>query len=225
VIDFDLDALAPSWREPVMAFLASADGQRLQRFLGDRRAAGATLYPPRPLRALELTPFEQVQVVILGQDPYHGAGQAQGLAFSVPSGVRTPPSLRNIFAEVERDLGCRPQPDALEAWARQGVLLLNAVMTVEDGRPGSHARQGWETLATELLRRLAADPQPKVFMLWGAMAQAQQAAIGAPHLLLTANHPSPLSARRPPVPFIGCGHFSRANAFLLAAGRSPIRWC
>jgi uracil-DNA glycosylase len=167
-------------------------------------------------------------VVILGQDPYHGPSQAHGLAFSVPPGVRPPPSLRNIFLELQRDLGGAPPSDgSLERWARQGVLLLNAVLTVEDGSPGAHARLGWESLTTTLLARLAGDARPKVFMLWGAQAQAQarRAEVGEPHLVLEANHPSPLSARRPPAPFLGCRHFSRANEFLAAHNRGVIDWC
>jgi len=218
--------LAVGWRDPVEKFLASEDGGRLGRFLDERRSAGATIYPPQPFAALALTPFDTVRVVILGQDPYHGAGQAHGLAFSVPAGVKPPPSLRNIFLELQRDLGCAPTSSgSLEHWARQGVLLLNAVLTVEDGSPGAHAGRGWEALTADLLRRLADDARPKVFMLWGALAQARRAGIGEPHLVLEANHPSPLSARRPPVPFLGCGHFSRANAFLEASGRGKIEWC
>lgn len=222
----DLERLAPGWRAPVEAFLASGDGRRLAAFLDERRRGGAVIFPPQPFTALALTSFDDVRVVILGQDPYHGPGQAQGLAFSVPTGVRPPPSLRNIFIELERDLGCEPPASgSLEAWARQGVLLLNAVLTVEDGVPGSHARRGWEALTSDLLRRLADDRRPKVFMLWGAFAQAHRAGIGPPHLVLEANHPSPLSARRPPLPFLGCRHFSRANAFLEECGRGTIRWC
>ncbi len=220
------ETLAPGWRDPVQAFLASEDGGRLLRFLDERRSAGASIYPSQPFAALTLTAFDSVRVVILGQDPYHGAGQAHGLAFSVPPDVKPPPSLRNIFVELQRDLGCLPPPHgSLARWARQGVLLLNAVLTVEDGSPGAHAGRGWEALTADLLRRLAVDVQPKVFMLWGALAQARRAVIGAPHLVLEANHPSPLSARRPPAPFIGCGHFSRANAFLEANGRGTIEWC
>lgn len=222
----DPDRLATGWRAAVESFFVSDDGRRLTAFLEERRRAGATIYPPQPFTALTLTPFDAVRVVILGQDPYHGAGQAHGLAFSVPRGVRPPPSLRNIFLELERDLGCPTPPDgSLERWATQGVLLLNAVLTVEDGLPGAHAGRGWETLTADLLRRLAEDAQPKVFMLWGALAQARRAGIGTPHLVLEANHPSPLSARRPPVPFLGCSHFSRANAFLEAMGRGTVAWC
>ena len=218
--------LAPGWRAVVEGFLASDEGRRLTRFLDERREAGAVIHPSEPLTALTLTPFDAVRVVILGQDPYHGAGQAHGLAFSVPPGVRPPPSLRNIFLELQRDLGCEPPAHgSLEGWARQGVLLLNAVLTVEDGSPGAHAGRGWEALTASLLNRLAADAQPKVFMLWGALAQARRSAVGEPHLVLAANHPSPLSARRPPVPFLGCSHFSRANAFLQAHERGTIDWC
>ena len=218
--------LAPGWRTSVETFLASDEGLRLTGFLDERRRAGAVIYPPEPLTALMLTPFDAVRVVILGQDPYHGAGQAHGLAFSVPPGVKPPPSLRNIFVELQRDLGCAPPSNgSLEHWARQGVLLLNAVLTVEDGAPGVHARRGWESLTTALLARLAEDAKPKVFMLWGAQAQARRAGVGEPHLVLEANHPSPLSARRPPVPFLGCGHFSRANDFLASRGRGSIEWC
>jgi uracil-DNA glycosylase len=222
----DLERLAHGWREPVETFFASETGRRLAGFLDERRRSGAAIYPPQPFAALTLTPFDAVRVVILGQDPYHARGQAHGLAFSVPPGVRPPPSLRNIFLELQRDLGCAPPPNgSLEGWARQGVLLLNAVLTVEDGAPGAHARRGWEALTSELLRRLDADQRPKAFMLWGAFAQAHRAGLGAPHLVLEANHPSPLSARRPPVPFLGCCHFSRANAFLQLHGRGTIRWC
>jgi uracil-DNA glycosylase len=224
-----IETLPAGWQELVAQFAASAAGASLQAFLAARVAAGATIYPSRPLRALELTPPEAVRAVILGQDPYHGAGQAHGLAFSVPDGVRPPPSLRNIFLELRRDLGCAPPASGnLERWARQGVLLLNAVLTVEDGRPGAHAGRGWEALTDAVVGALAGDRSPKAFLLWGAQAQARRAtieAVGAPHLVLAANHPSPLSARRPPLPFLGCGHFARANAFLAAAGRGAVDWC
>lgn len=222
-------ALPDDWRPLVERFAASAGAVALRSFLDERAAAGATIFPPRPLRALELTPWASVRVVILGQDPYHGAGQAHGLAFSVPDSVRPPPSLRNIFIELSRDLGCAiPGSGNLERWAHQGVLLLNAVLTVEEGRPASHAGKGWEAITDALVDALARDALPKVFMLWGAHAQARQSTIeGAdgPHCVLTANHPSPLSARRPPQPFLGCAHFSRANRFLTDCGRGAIDWC
>ena len=218
--------LAPGWQPVVDTFFRSPEGAKLSAFVDQRRMSGAAIFPPQPLRALTLTPFDEVRVVILGQDPYHGEGQAHGLAFSVPRGVKVPPSLDNIFTELKRDLGCAPPPDgALERWALQGVLLLNAVFTVERGSPGSHARKGWETLTSMLLEAVAADQRPKVFMLWGAFAQAWLTQLGDPHLILQANHPSPLSARRPPIPFVGCGHFSQANAFLEQHGRGQIQWC
>lgn len=220
----DRTALAAGWRSPVDAFFASGQGVALQAFLDQRAAAGARIYPPRPLRALELTPFDAVRVVIVGQDPYHGAGQAHGLAFSVPDGVRVPPSLRNIHAELTREFGAAPRSGNLEAWANQGVLLLNAVLTVEDGQPGSHAQHGWERLTSTLLATLGGDPRPRVYLLWGAHAQRLAPLIAQHHLVLTANHPSPLSARRPPQPFIGCGHFRGANEFLAMAGAHTIDW-
>lgn len=225
----EVSGLQGRWRALVESFAASPTGAALDTYLQARRAAGATIYPPRPLRALEPTPFESVRVVILGQDPYHGAGQAHGMAFSVPDGVPLPPSLRNIFAELAADLGCAPPASGnLQRWAAQGVLLLNTVLTVEDGQPASHARRGWEALTDALIAALAADVAPKVFMLWGAHAQAKLSLIEAgagTHFVLTANHPSPLSARRPPQPFLGCRHFSQANAFLAAQGRGVIDWC
>lgn len=220
-----LDAVGGGWRPIVERWRASLAGRGLLEFLATRRAAGATIYPAEPLRALRLTSREAVRVVILGQDPYHGPGQAEGLAFSVPDGIKLPPSLRNIRAELARDLGGKPAAGGhLGGWARQGVLLLNTVLTVEQGLPGSHAGKGWEVLTDELVRALAEDAGARVFMLWGAAAQAKAALLGAAgrHLVLSANHPSPLSARRPPVPFIGCGHFGRANAFL--GPRRAIDW-
>jgi uracil-DNA glycosylase len=217
--------LAAGWSPLVEAFASSDRGSALLSFLEARRAAGARIHPTRVLHALELTPFASVRVAILGQDPYHGAGQAHGLAFSVPDGVRPPPSLRNIYTELSREFGATPASGNLEFWARQGVLLLNAVLTVEEGQPGSHAQRGWEALTSALIAALSADDRPKVFMLWGAQAQRSASLIAAaPHVVLTANHPSPLSARRPPLPFVGCGHFAQASAFLRAAGRGAIDW-
>ena len=214
--------VAPGWEPLVCDFFASAAGAKLRAFLQARLDAGATIFPPRPLRALELTPPEDVRVVILGQDPYHGRGQAEGLAFSVAPGVALPPSLRNIFKELQRDLGTPapawPQPGgSLVQWARNGVLLLNTTLTVEEGRPASHAGQGWELLTDAVIRHVAQGPRPVVFMLWGSHAQGKRAVIPQDrgHLVLCANHPSPLSALRPPVPFIGCGHFGQARTFRL----------
>jgi uracil-DNA glycosylase len=220
-------ALSADWHAAAAAFVDAPACAALCAFV-DRRATAATVYPPRPLRALELTRFDAVRAVILGQDPYHGAGQAHGLAFSVPDGVQPPPSLRNIFLELARDVGCASRAGNLDGWARQGVLLLNAVMTVEEGLPAAHARCGWEEFTDILIGALAHDAQPKAFLLWGAYAQAKALQIEAAargHLVLIANHPSPLSARRGPQPFLGCRHFSQANAFLAARGRGAIDWC
>jgi len=219
-----LDLPDTDWAPVVEAWTASPAGQKLESFLEQRVAAGATIYPPEPLRALTLTPLSQTRVVILGQDPYHGPGQAEGLSFSVPAGVPLPPSLRNIFKEIQRDLG-KPFPPngSLVRWAEGGTLLLNAVLTVEDGQPASHANQGWEALTDAIIKAAAEDPAPKVFMLWGSYAQAKAPLIAAAqqdHLVLKANHPSPLSALKPPRPFIGCGHFSEAKAWLEERGRA-----
>jgi uracil-DNA glycosylase len=222
-----LDRAPPSWAPIVEAWRGSAAGRQLEAFVAERQAAGATVYPDQVLRALELTARDQVRVIILGQDPYHGEGQAEGLAFSVPPGQRLPPSLRNVFAEMQRDLQLPIPPHGhLGAWARQGVLLLNTCLTVEAGQPTSHAKRGWEALTDEMIKHLSEDESPKVFMLWGAHAQAKAARPQAAgrHLVLQANHPSPLSARRGPVPFLGCGHFSAANRFLATNDNTPINW-
>lgn len=209
--------VAPGWQRLTDHFFASDAGQGLLAFLRHRLEAGAAIFPPQPLRALQLTPPEDVRVVILGQDPYHGRGQAEGLAFSVAPGVAFPPSLRNIFKELQRDLGTPPpafpQPGgSLVQWAQKGVLLLNTCLTVEEGQPASHSGKGWEVLTDAVIRQVSQEAQPAVFMLWGAHAQSKRALIDASrHLVLAANHPSPLSALRLPVPFIGCGHFSRAR--------------
>lgn len=211
--------VAPGWQSLVDGFFEGQAGQGLLQFLQERLGAGAVVFPPQPLRALELTPPEAVRVVILGQDPYHGRGQAEGLAFSVAPGVAFPPSLRNIFKELQRDLGTLPpafpQPGgSLVKWAQKGVLLLNTCLTVEEGQPASHSGKGWEVLTDAVIRQVSQEAQPAVFMLWGAHAQSKRALIDASrHLVLTANHPSPLSALRPPIPFIGCGHFSQARAW------------
>lgn len=209
--------VAPGWKLLTDGFFASAAGQKLLDFLRRRLAEGAVIFPPQPLRALELTPPEDVRVVILGQDPYHGRGQAEGLAFSVAPGVPLPPSLRNIFKELQRDLGMAPPAfpvpgGSLVRWARDGVLLLNTCLTVEEGRPGSHAGQGWEVLTDGVIRQVSKGTHPVIFLLWGAHAQSKQPLIdGGRHKVLLANHPSPLSALRPPRPFIGCGHFSQVR--------------
>ena len=211
--------VAPGWRGLTDSFFASITGQSLLAFLSQRLADNAVVFPPQPLRALELTPPEQVRVVILGQDPYHGRGQAEGLAFSVAPGTPVPPSLRNIFQELQRDLGTPPPRfpvpgGSLVKWATQGVLLLNTCLTVEEALPASHAKHGWEVLTDAVIQQVSDGVQPVVFMLWGAHAQSKRALIDASrHKVLVANHPSPLSALRPPLPFIGCGHFSEARAW------------
>ena len=213
-------AVAAGWKPLVDDFFSGATGLKLTQYLQQRLDAGAVIFPPQPLRALELTPPEEVRVVILGQDPYHGRGQAEGLAFSVASGVRLPPSLQNIFKEMQRDLGtpfpASPQPGgSLVSWAEHGVLLLNTCLTVEEGQAASHAKRGWEALTDAIIRHVAQQGRPTIFMLWGAHAQSKRAFIPEDkgHLVLMSNHPSPLSALRPPVPFIGNGHFGQAKAF------------
>lgn len=226
----DLSDLDAGWVPLVRDFLASPPGQSLSAQLVQALAAGKTIYPPEPFRALTLTPLSQVRVVILGQDPYHGPGQAEGLAFSVAPGVRVPPSLRNIFKELHRSLGVpAPVQGSLVHWATQGVLLLNTCLTVEAGLPASHAGWGWEALTDALVGAVAKSERPVVFMLWGAHAQAKkpliEAAAGAVrHLILQANHPSPLSAARLPLPFLGSGHFAQAQAFWQRKGEKPIGW-
>jgi uracil-DNA glycosylase len=217
--------IEPSWKQHVGDWFDRDDMHALRQFLLDQYHAGKRIYPPAPriFAAFDATPFDNVEVVILGQDPYHGPGQAHGLCFSVPRGVDTPPSLVNIFTEIERDLGIpRPRHGCLEAWADRGVLLLNSVLTVEAGRAGSHQGKGWEGFTDHVIDVLNREREHIVFMLWGAYAQAKGRLIDRQrHLVLQAPHPSPLSAHRG---FIGCGHFSKANAYLAAHGRTPIDW-
>ena len=220
----------PDWRITVQDFLQSATGQSLQEFLQQRSANGAVIYPPEPFKALTLTALQDVKVVILGQDPYHGTDrgvvQAEGLAFSVAQGVKIPPSLRNIFKERQRDLGIPPAAHgSLMSWAAQGILLLNTTLTVEDGQPASHAKRGWEQLTDALIAQCAAKAAPVAFLLWGGHAQGKLALIAAHnqdgrHLVLCANHPSPMSALRPPAPFMGCGHFGQVRRFFAQHGTS-----
>ena len=224
----DTTRVKKDWLPILSDFFSSQVGQSLETFLQNRLQSRAVIYPPTPFRALELTSFAQTRVIIMGQDPYHGPGQAQGLAFHVAANRKIPPSLRNIHKELCRDLGiAAPATGELFGWAEQGVLLLNAVLTVEEAKPASHAKKGWEILTDRLLAALAEDKTPKVFMLWGNYAQSKESLIksfGSNHLILKANHPSPLSALRPPVPFIGCGHFSAANRWLVSKNRTPIDW-
>ena len=223
------EAVPQSWRPALEPVLATPKSRALGAFLRAEEAAGKAIYPPRGQRlaALELTALAEVKVVILGQDPYHGAGQAHGLSFSVQDGVKLPPSLANIYKEQAADLGLpRPATGNLTPWARQGVLLLNAVLTVEDSKPASHQGRGWEELTDAVVAAVAAKAEPCVFLLWGSHAQTKAASVpdlgaGSRHLVLTAPHPSPLSAHRG---FLGCQHFSQANAFLEAQGRGAIAW-
>lgn len=221
--------LEPGWKAALADEFSDEYMGVLRDFLMAERGAGKTIYP-RPsnwFRALDLTPLDAVKVVILGQDPYHGPGQAHGLSFSVEPGVPPPPSLRNIFKELEADIGlARPSHGFLEHWARQGVLLLNSALTVEQGRAGSHQGKGWERFTDAIVRTVAAKPDPVVFMLWGAHAQKKAAFVrsveqGGHHLVLKSAHPSPLSAHNG---FFGSRPFSKANAFLERRGLTPIDW-
>ena len=217
--------LDPSWKQHVGDYLQRPQMQALGAFLRGEKAAGKQIYPPGPqiFAALDATPFDQVKVVILGQDPYHGPGQAHGLCFSVSPGVDVPPSLVNIFKEIERDLGhARPDHGYLMPWARQGVLLLNAVLTVEAGRAGAHQGKGWEGFTDHIVETLDRERDGLVFLLWGSYAQAKGKIIDArKHCVLRASHPSPLSAHRG---FIGCGHFSAANRWLAGRRLPAIDW-
>jgi uracil-DNA glycosylase len=217
--------LEPSWKARIGDWFAREDMQQLAQFLRQRKAAGATVYPPgRDLfAAFNATPFDAVKLVILGQDPYHGPGQAHGLCFSVLPGVPVPPSLLNIYKELEADLGiARASHGCLLPWAQQGVLLLNAVLTVEDGKPGSHQGKGWEGFTDHVVEVLNRERDGLVFLLWGSYAQKKGAMIDTRrHRVLKAPHPSPLSAHRG---FLGCKHFSLANQYLARNGKTPIGW-
>lgn len=217
--------LEPNWKSRLESEFGQPYMVALRQFLLERKRAGAIIYPPGPLifNALNSTPFDAVKIVILGQDPYHGPGQAHGLCFSVQEGVALPPSLLNIFREIREDLGCAPPASGnLQAWAEQGVLLLNAVLTVERGQAGAHQGKGWERFTDRIVQELNDGREGLVFMLWGSHAMKKGARIDRNrHLVLTAPHPSPLSAHRG---FFGCRHFSRANAWLEQHGQEPIRW-
>lgn len=223
------DQVPESWRAVLAPVLSSAKSRQLGGFLKAEESAGKAVYPPRGQRlaALELTPLDAVKVVILGQDPYHGPGQAHGLSFSVRDGVRVPPSLLNIYKELRSDLGLEiPAHGNLTRWAQQGVLLLNAALTVEDGKPASHQGRGWEEITDAVVAAVADRTEPCVFLLWGSHARKKAQHVaglgpGSHHLVLTAPHPSPLSAHSG---FLGCRHFSQANAFLQQVGRGPIDW-
>jgi uracil-DNA glycosylase len=223
------DTVPESWRGALDPVLALPESRKLGGWLRAQEEAGKRIYPPRGarLRALELTPLDQVKVVILGQDPYHGPGQAHGLCFSVPEGVQVPPSLANIYKELADDLGkAVPSHGNLEHWAKQGVLLLNNSLTVEAGQAGSHAGRGWDAITDAAVAAAAARSDPTVFILWGSHARKKAERIpelqgSDRHLVLTAPHPSPLSAHSG---FFGSKPFSKANAFLEAKGRGAIDW-
>jgi uracil-DNA glycosylase len=221
----DAIRLDESWKTPLLEEFASPYMQALKTFLTDRRTAGARIFPrgSEYFRALDLTPLDAVRVVILGQDPYHGEGQAHGLCFSVRPGVRPPPSLVNIYKEMHADLGIAPARHGfLEHWAKQGVLLLNSVLTVEMGQAAAHQGKGWERFTDAIIRLVNAKDDPVVFMLWGAYAQRKAAFVDAGrHLVLKSAHPSPLSAHNG---FLGSRPFSKANAFLQSKGLPPIDW-
>jgi uracil-DNA glycosylase len=227
--DDDRIKLEPSWKAHVGDYLQRDEMRALSQFLRERKAAGARIYPPGPriFAAFDATPFDAVKVVILGQDPYHGSGQAHGLCFSVLPGVPVPPSLDNMYKELQRDPGVMPsfrRPDHgyLMPWAERGVLLLNAVLTVEDGRAGAHQGKGWEGFTDHVVDTLNREREGLVFLLWGSYAQAKGRVIDVrKHRVLKTTHPSPLSAHRG---FLGSGHFSATNDYLSRRGATPIDW-
>lgn len=218
-------ALHQSWKAPLLPEFEADYMAQLRAFLVAEKAAGKQIFPKGGewFRAMDLTPLDKVRVVILGQDPYHGPGQAHGLCFSVKPGVRPPPSLANIYKELQSDLGIeRPRHGFLEHWANQGVLLLNSVLTVEMAKAASHQGKGWERFTDAVIRLVNAKEEPVVFLLWGAYAQKKAAFVDtSKHLVLKAAHPSPLSAHNG---FLGCRHFSKCNAFLESKGLAPIDW-
>lgn len=217
--------LEESWKTALAAEFSAPYMGELRQFLLNEKQAGKTIFPKGPeyFRALDLTPLPDVKVVILGQDPYHGQGQAHGLCFSVRPGIRIPPSLVNIYKEMQSDLGIKPANHGfLEHWARQGVLLLNSVLTVEESRAASHQGKGWERFTDAVIRAVNEQGNHVVFMLWGSYAQKKAAFVDQRrHLVLKAPHPSPLSAHNG---FFGSGHFSKANAYLISNGREPVDW-
>jgi uracil-DNA glycosylase len=221
VIDL-IKRLPPPWRARMAPYLDPALVADLSRFVADEYAAHE-VFPPLPdlYAAFRLCPPERTRVLILGQDPYHRAGQAHGLSFSVPAGVALPPSLRNVYKELRDDVGGAPTSGDLTAWARQGVLLLNTVLTVRAGQPGSHAKRGWEHLTDAAIRALDDQPTRVVFLLWGAHARQKAALVTAPHhVVIECGHPSPMSPRG----FLGTRPFSACNAALLDGGLEPIAW-
>ena len=223
--DDDRIKLEPSWKNALRDQFEQPYMQQLREFLRQEHAAGKEIYPPGPLifNALNSTPLDKVKVVILGQDPYHGPGQAHGLSFSVQPGIATPPSLVNIFKELQRDLNIPiARHGCLQSWADQGVLLLNTTLTVERANAASHANKGWQLFTDRIIQVVSEQRSDVVFLLWGSHAQSKQKLIdGTKHLILKSVHPSPLSAYRG---FLGCGHFSQTNRFLEQRGLAPIQW-
>jgi uracil-DNA glycosylase len=218
-------ALEPGWYEVLKDDFSMPYMQQLKGFLLEEKSNGQTVYPPGPMmfNAFNSTPWNKVRVVILGQDPYHGPGQAHGLSFSVPKGIPHPPSLRNIFKELSSDCGIQiPQSGDLSSWAKQGVLLLNATLSVRDGQAGSHQKKGWEVFTDSVITKLSSSKKGLVFILWGRYARNKAAIIDRSiHHVLESAHPSPLSAH---AGFFGCKHFSSANSLLVNDGGSPIDW-
>ncbi len=217
--------IEPSWKEALSEEFSKPYFKELKEFIVRELEDGNRIYPPGPciFNAFEKTPFQDVKVVILGQDPYHGPGQAHGLCFSVPSGVQRPPSLMNIFKELHDDVGAPiPQSGNLEKWAAQGVLLLNATLTVRAHSAGSHQKKGWEEFTDAIIRTLSDKREGLIFLLWGKYAQSKESLINtSKHFVLKAAHPSPLSAYSG---FFGCKHFSKTNALLQDAGKKTIDW-
>jgi uracil-DNA glycosylase len=213
-----------SWKEVLKDEFEKPYFQEIAAFLHKEKREGKTIYPPGPLifNAFELTPFDKVRVVIIGQDPYHGAGQAHGLSFSVPDGIATPPSLKNIYKEIESDLGIAPrQSGNLEHWAKQGVFLLNAILTVRANQAASHSNIGWQKFTDAVISKISQQKKGVVFLLWGNYAKGKRELICSDgNLILEAAHPSPLARGA----FFGCKHFSKTNNFLIAQGQEPVVW-
>ncbi len=214
-----------SWKKILQDEFEKEYFKELIHFIKTEKEAGKIIYPPGPLffEAFDKTPFEKIKVVILGQDPYHNPGQANGLSFSVPDGVRKPPSLLNIFKELKEDLGLAiPESGNLEEWAKEGVLLLNASLSVRQGEPGSHGRAGWVNFTDAVIKKISDEKRAVVFLLWGKFAEAKESLIDeSKHFILKAPHPSPLSANRG---FLGCKHFSKTNKILMQEGIQPVDW-
>ncbi|UOF93603.1 MAG: uracil-DNA glycosylase [Bordetella sp.] len=217
------------WKKIIFNEKSKIALKKISEYVEFRLKNEALIYPKNPFFALQnINSPSDIKVVILGQDPYYKFGQAQGLAFSVPNHCKCPPSLKNIFIELKNEYPkqCENFKNDLCFWAKQGVLLLNTILTVEDSKPTSHSRIGWEEFTDEIIKNISLDMSPKVFLLWGRYAYTKKASllINKKHLILIANHPSPLSCNRPPYPFFGCNHFIKANNWLYKYGRNPINW-